>query len=44
MLLMHANNREEVKFAAAGDIVAVVGLKETTTGDTLCELSQVNCS
>ena len=37
MLLMHANNREEVKFAAAGDIVAVVGLKDTTTGDTLCD-------
>jgi len=37
MLLMHANNREEVKWASAGDIVAVVGLKETTTGDTLCD-------
>ncbi len=36
MLLMHSNNREEIKDAAAGDIVAVVGLKETTTGDTLC--------
>lgn len=37
MLLMHANNREEIKEAFAGDIVALVGLKETTTGDTLCD-------
>jgi elongation factor G len=37
MLLMHSNNREEIKWAAAGDIVAVVGLKDTTTGDTLCD-------
>lgn len=37
MLLMHANNREEIKEAVAGDIVAVVGLKATTTGDTLCD-------
>ena len=37
MLLMHANNREEIKEAFAGDIVAVVGLKETTTGDTLSD-------
>ncbi len=37
MLLMHANNREEIKWAAAGDIVAIVGLKDTTTGDTLCD-------
>ena len=36
MLLMHANNREDIKEAFAGDIVALVGLKETTTGDTLC--------
>jgi elongation factor G len=36
MLLMHANNREDIKEAYAGDIVALVGLKETTTGDTLC--------
>ena len=34
MLLMHSNNREEIKTARAGDIVALVGLKETTTGDT----------
>jgi elongation factor G len=37
MLLMHANNREEIKEASAGDIVALVGLKNTTTGDTLCD-------
>ena len=36
MLLMHANNREDIKEAYAGDIVALVGLKDTTTGDTLC--------
>ncbi|MCB1529616.1 MAG: elongation factor G [Rhodospirillales bacterium] len=37
MLLMHSNNREEIKSASAGDIVALVGLKDTTTGDTLCD-------
>ena len=37
MLLMHANNREDVKVATAGDIVALAGLKNTTTGDTLCD-------
>ncbi|MEQ9811576.1 MAG: elongation factor G [Azospirillaceae bacterium] len=37
MLLMHANSREEIKEAASGDIVAIVGLKDTTTGDTLCD-------
>jgi elongation factor G len=37
MLLMHANTREEIKDAAAGDIVALVGLKQTTTGETLCD-------
>lgn len=37
MLLMHANTREDIKEAYAGDIIAVCGLKETTTGDTLCE-------
>ncbi|MCT2400172.1 elongation factor G [Novosphingobium mangrovi (ex Huang et al. 2023)] len=36
MLLMHSNNREDIDVAYAGDIVAVAGLKETTTGDTLC--------
>ncbi|GAB6842051.1 elongation factor G [Methylorubrum rhodinum] len=37
MLLMHANNREDVKEAFAGDIVALAGLKDTRTGDTLCD-------
>ena len=37
MLLMHANNREEIKEANAGDIVALVGLKDVTTGETLCD-------
>ncbi len=36
MLLMHANSREDIQEAFAGDIVALAGLKETTTGDTLC--------
>ena len=36
MLLMHANSREDIKDAMAGDIVAIAGLKDTTTGDTLC--------
>ncbi|MCS6986422.1 MAG: elongation factor G [Sphingomonadaceae bacterium] len=36
MLLMHANQREDIKEAYAGDIVALVGLKDVTTGDTLC--------
>ncbi|MFC3100740.1 elongation factor G [Altererythrobacter lauratis] len=36
MLLMHSNNREDIDEAFAGDIVAIAGLKETTTGDTLC--------
>merc|ERR1719456_1686933 len=37
MLQMHANDRTEVKEARAGDIVAIVGLKDTTTGDTLSD-------
>ncbi len=36
LLLMHANHREEIEEVYAGDICAIVGLKETTTGDTLC--------
>jgi elongation factor G len=36
MLLMHANNREDIKEARAGDIVALCGLKDVITGDTLC--------
>ncbi len=37
LLLMHANQREEINEAYSGEIVAVVGLKDTTTGDTLCD-------
>ena len=40
MLLMHADSREEIKVAEAGDIIALVGLKDTTTGDTLCDPSK----
>src|SRR5712671_2557718 len=40
MLLMHANNREDIKEAFAGDIVALAGLKEVRTGDTLCDPSK----
>jgi elongation factor G len=40
MLLMHANNREDIDVAYAGDIVAIAGLKETTTGDTLCDANK----
>ena len=40
MLLMHANSREDVKEARAGDIIALAGLKEVTTGDTLCDPSK----
>jgi elongation factor G len=39
MLLMHSNSREDIKEAFAGDIVAIAGLKDTTTGDTLCDPS-----
>ncbi|MEW6118510.1 MAG: elongation factor G [Pseudomonadota bacterium] len=38
ILQMHANNREEIKEVRAGDIAAAVGLKDVTTGDTLCDL------
>jgi elongation factor G len=40
MLLMHSNDREDIDEAFAGDIVAIAGLKETTTGDTLCDASK----
>jgi len=39
MLLMHANDREDIQIAYAGDIVALAGLKDTTTGDTLCAIN-----
>ena len=37
MLLMHSNNRADIKQAYAGDIVALAGLKDTRPGDTLCD-------
>ena len=39
MLLMHSNKRDDIKEAYAGDIIALAGLKDTTTGDTLCDAS-----
>jgi elongation factor G len=41
ILQMHANSREEIKEVRAGDIAAAVGLKDVTTGDTLCDLNKV---
>lgn len=41
ILLMHANEREEIKDVCAGDIAAAVGLKEATTGDTLCDPASI---
>jgi len=41
ILLMHANEREEIKEVFAGDIAAAVGLKEATTGETLCDMNKV---
>lgn len=40
LLLMHANEREDIKVASAGDIVALCGLKSTTTGETLCDTNR----
>lgn len=37
ILMMHANKREEIEEAFAGDIIAIIGLKDTSTGDTLCD-------
>ena len=37
---MHANNREEIKEVRAGDIAAAVGLKDVTTGETLCDIKE----
>ncbi len=41
LLQMHSNSREEIKEVCAGDIAAAVGLKDVTTGDTLCDLNNV---
>src|SRR5690606_10431065 len=41
MVQMHANSREEIKEVLAGDIAAAIGLKDTTTGDTLCDENKV---
>jgi elongation factor G len=41
MVQMHANSREEIKEVRAGDIAAAVGLKGTTTGDTLCDIDKI---
>jgi elongation factor G len=41
ILQMHANERQEIKEVCAGDIAAAVGLKDVTTGDTLCDLNQI---
>ncbi|HLS99823.1 MAG TPA: elongation factor G [Porticoccaceae bacterium] len=41
MVQMHANNREEIKEVLAGDIAAAIGLRDTTTGDTLCDPDKV---
>ena len=40
MVQMHANSREEIKEVLAGDIAAAIGLKDVTTGDTLCDLDK----
>ncbi|MEL7467645.1 MAG: elongation factor G [Pseudomonadota bacterium] len=40
MMMMHSNDREEIEEAFAGDIIALAGLKDTTTGDTLCDQAQ----
>jgi elongation factor G len=44
ILQMHANHREDKDGVFAGDIVAAVGLKNTTTGDTLCDPTTRSCS
>ena len=44
ILQMHANQREEIKEVRAGDIAAAVGLKDVTTGDTLCDLDYADYS
>jgi elongation factor G len=44
MVMMHANKQEEITEAFAGDIIALAGLKDTTTGDTLCDPSKSRSS
>ena len=44
MMMMHSNNREEIEEAFAGDIIALAGLKDTTTGDSLCDASEAGGS
>ena len=41
MMIMHSNDRDEITEAFAGDIIALGGLKDTTTGDTLCALTSL---
>ena len=41
MVQMHSNSREEIKEVRAGDIAAAIGLKDVTTGDTLCDDRQI---
>ena len=41
ILQMHSNSREEIKEVRAGDIAAAVGLKDVTTGETLCDLKNI---
>ena len=41
---MHANERKEIKEVRAGDIAAAVGLKDVTTGETLCDVKKSSCS
>ena len=43
MVQMHANDREEIKEVRAGDIAAAIGLKDVTTGDTLCSVDRRLC-
>ena len=43
MVQMHSNSREEIKEVLAGDIAAAVGLKDVTTGDTLCDIDSRSC-
>ena len=43
MVQMHSNSREEIKEVLAGDIAAAIGLKDVTTGDTLCDIDKPVC-